>query len=326
MTEEKLRVFMKKLTSSVIIPTRNRLSDIKSCLNSLAQQSLQPDEIIIVDNSDEVLTSNDSFNNIFNSKVFSKTTLIFCHTLIRGASHQRNRGIKLSNSDIFHFIDDDTILSKDYLKNMVDAFTLYPEYAGGMGTIFNIGPKKYDVDRLIRTVFFLQKDYSSGYPQISGLPTHAYGKKIFKDVRVLGGCCMAYRACVLKDYMFCENLGPYAYMEDFDLSYTVSRKFKLFFNPKAHLIHNNSPSARENEVVNRARYMRNYFYLFFKNFFPYAPYKILFFLWAIIGLYVQALWHFKFDWVHGYTKGIAFFLWEILTTKKFETTLFRVFL
>jgi hypothetical protein len=84
----------------------------------------------------------------------------------------------------------------------------------------------------------------------------------------------------------------------------VSLKGKLFFNPAAQLYHYHSPVSRDKVVANRAMFIHNYSYLFFKNFYPYNKFKVIFYSWSILGLFVEALLYRRLDYVKGYWQGL----------------------
>jgi len=295
---------MQKLITSVIICTRNRIADIVPCLESLIIQTAVPEEIIIVDSSDRSLQEYVEFKALFNEHRFPSTQLKYIHTS-PGLTYQRNRGIELCASDIVHFLDDDVILTSHYLASMRMVFEEYPEYAGGMGTITNVPvPARLNWHRILRYIFLLQRDYASGNFTLSGMPTHAYGTKKLKNVQVLGGCCMAYRSWVFKDHRFDEQLKRYGFMEDCDFSRRVSYDFPLFYNPGARLAHNPSISNRDGIIDNRAMYIKNYRYLFYKNVYPRNRLKILAFWWTIVGLFIEALLARNLLYLKGYWQGL----------------------
>ncbi len=294
---------MPTLTNSVIICTKNRLVDLQQCLPSIAEQTLHPEELIIVDSSDEPMEHKDVFTSIFNTTIFPKTKLIYKHTK-PGLPYQRNVGVSKASGDIIYFFDDDVLLEKDYLVQMHKKFSEYSTYGGGMGSVLKVAPKQNDIDRFIRNFFFLQRDHAAGTFTLSGMPTHAYGTKYFKRVQVLGGCCMAYRSFVLDKYKFDEKLNGYAYMEDCDMSARVAADYLLFFNPKAQLTHTNSPANRDNVVKNKAMFIKNYRYLFFKNFYPNNKLKRIAYYWSIVGLFVQAFLLRDKKVFQGYWRGL----------------------
>ncbi|MCX5922366.1 MAG: glycosyltransferase [Candidatus Dependentiae bacterium] len=293
---------MKPVTSSVIICTRNRLPDMLICLESLRTQTVAPTELIVVDSSTVPLDKEQSFNVIFTPANFPNSRLVYQHTK-PGLPYQRNVGTSLAKQQVVYFFDDDVILQPDYLEHMNNTFTKYPHYAGGMGDVTNISSKKI-VYNWVKALFGLQRDYASGKFNASGLPTHPYGMKHFMDVEVLGGCCMAYRRAAFALESFDENLGGYAFMEDCDFSRRVSYRAPLFYNPLAKMQHMVSPLARDRVVDTRAMYIKNYHYLFYKNFYPRNRLKLLAFYWSIIGLFVEAIALRNMNYIKGYLKGL----------------------
>lgn len=292
------------LTASVIICTRNRPEDLRRCLNSIRAQSLQPEELVIIDGSDQQCSEIDSasFKQLFSRVVYKHTQ--------PGLTYQRNVGIENADGDVIYFFDDDVVLERDYLFEMQKIFTTHPEYNGGMGYVTGVPAKKNNLYRAVQTCFLLQKDNASGTFTASGMPTHAYGCSDFTEVEVLGGCCMAYRSTVFKNHRFDERLKRYGYMEDCDFSWRVSRDGKLFYNPAARLAHLQSPLARDKIVDNKAMFINNYTYLFFKNFYPHNRVKIILYMWSVLGLFVQALIFRRFKDMHGYLIGLRRYYWS----------------
>ncbi|MCL4361608.1 glycosyltransferase [Candidatus Dependentiae bacterium] len=294
---------MSSILTSVIVCTRNRPNDLSNFLNSLEKQISIPNELIIVDSSDVPLENNDQFKNQFNSEHFPSTKLIYKHSQ-PGLTLQRNIGLSLFHGELVYFFDDDTILEPDYIQKMNDVFIENPNYGGGMGFVKNIVSKKNNFYRMFHKIFLLQRDYASGKFTMSGMPTHTYGLNNFKNVQVLGGCCMAFRSHVFLKHKFDENLKFYASMEDCDFSARVSKDHQLFYNPAAKLMHLQSPTAREKIENSCAMYIHNYSYLFFKNFFKHNPLKIFAYAWSVLGLLLESL-IFR-DKIHfnGYIKGL----------------------
>lgn len=291
------------ISSSVIICTRNRIKDLLRSLISLQNQTIKPDELIIVDSSDKKISELKEFQDIFSQTKFPNTKLIYKHTT-PGLTKQRNEGIELSGSEIIYFFDDDVELENNYLEEMNKIYQDNPQYSGGMGCVTNINPEPSKKYKFFRKFFLLQRDYSSGKFTASGMPTHTYGRKEFLEVEVLGGCCFSFRRDIVKKYLFDEKLGYYAYMEDCDISKRISDSHKLFYNPRAKLKHFHSPLARDKVVANRAMYIKNYRYLFFKNFYPQNKLRIFCYVWSIFGLFLQALLFLNFKELRGYCRGL----------------------
>jgi GT2 family glycosyltransferase len=292
------------LTSSVILCTRNRTKDLIACLQSLASQTVAPTELIIVDSSDVPLSGQHEFKKLFCQQTFQQSVLIYMHSK-PGLTYQRNRGIERASSQIVYFFDDDTVLEPDYLFQMNRIFQEHPEYAAGLGDISNIPINPSWKYQLFRSFFMLPRQRASGNFTWSGLPTHPYGTMQFKKVEVLGGCCMAFRATVLKEYQFDEQFKGYCYMEDCDIARRISYQYPLFFNPQARLQHLESPLARDKMFDNSAMFMYNYSYLFFKNFYPKNRLKIVMYAWSIVGLFLEALICRQWVKIKGYSTGFC---------------------
>ena len=297
-----------QLSNAIIICTRNRHTDMLTFLCSLQKQTLRPAELIIIDSSDNPLSNDQAFVQLCTLNQQLGTKVVVEHTR-PGLPHQRNVGASRSSSDILYFFDDDVELDADYLAQMTSIFTQYPNYDGGMGTLQNLPAPAGRLYRTLRTVFLLQQDRSSGTFTWSGMPTHPYGTNRFKNVEVLGGCA-AYRRSIYMQYLGDEKLekmGGYAYMEDCDLSWRVSRAHQLFFNPAARLNHYDSPANRDGIEKRCAMYAHNYSYLFFKNVYPHRKIKVVAYGWSILGLYVQAVLYRQWREIKGYTKGLRQF-------------------
>ncbi len=298
-----------KLTASVILCTRNRCNDLIACLKSLAVQTELPYEIIIVDSSDVPLREHAPFRAVFTHLLFPATKLHYLHTK-PGLTFQRNEGIRKAAGEIIYFFDDDVILSSSYLAAMQKVFYSYPHYAGGMGDISNINKEASRRYRWFRRFFLLPHEGGSGNFTWSGMPTHPYGTNQFRSVEVVGGCCMAFRAAIVAQFMFDETLHGYCYLEDADIAWRISRTAPLFFNPEAKLEHKESPVARARYVDVSAMFVYNYSYLFFKNWYPVQRLKIMGYWWSIGGLFLQAIIMRNRLQLRGFVKGLYLFYRE----------------
>lgn len=101
------------LTLSFIIPVYNEESHLQACLESIASQSVMPDEVIVVDN-------NSTDNTAKIAKSFPFVTLI--HEKEQGLIPARNKGFKAAKSDILARLDADSILNKDWVVTAKKAF------------------------------------------------------------------------------------------------------------------------------------------------------------------------------------------------------------
>ena len=101
---------------SVIVPAYNVEKYIKTCLDSLINQTYSNFEIIVIndgstDQTEEILRSYQS-NPKF--RIYSQKN--------GGLSAARNRGIKLANGELVCFIDSDDSVKSDYLEKLAAPF------------------------------------------------------------------------------------------------------------------------------------------------------------------------------------------------------------
>jgi GT2 family glycosyltransferase len=281
---------------SVIICTKNRVQEPIDCISSVIAQSVSPDEKVIVDASDT-----DKAYLKIKEEFHQDSRLKYIHsTGSSGLSADRNRGIRNSSGDIILFLDDDTMLDKDFIKKIVEVFEEDSEKKIG-GVTGNI----VDIDRpntfwkklranlhLLITRIFLLPTTGDGRFRSSGCPSFLSSSDEITNVEFLSGCCMAYRKEVFKDVKFDEDF-PELYTDDDDVPCRVSRKYRNVYTPYAKLIHTQSlvgsASARRARPYLRAKKtVESRYYLLKKNFPPTARHTVAFW-WSVIGMLVQAV-------------------------------------
>jgi glycosyltransferase involved in cell wall biosynthesis len=121
----------KSLTLAIVIPVYNEERHLKDCLDSIAQQTIKPDEVIVVDNNSTdksmAIARRYNFVKILREKkqhqVFAQTT-----------------GFNAARSDILGRVDGDSILPKDWVRQIKDAYTGQDELVAITGS-----PLPYDV-------------------------------------------------------------------------------------------------------------------------------------------------------------------------------------
>lgn len=252
------------MISSVVICTKNRQNEILKCIDSIVMQSVKPEEVIIIDASNNL-----GIEKIIADKLIKDKDIEYKYLHTKsGLTYQRNRGVEIASGEIIMFLDDDVILENDYIKEIIRVFENDSEKKiGGIGgNITNTHLSKIRFERLIKKLFFLS-DNGDGFFKHSGSPTRPFRQKENLEVECLPGCMMSYRSDVFKNFSFDENMKMYCYMEDCDFSYRVSRKFKNYYVASAKAIHNSSSPKTKKEFAEKTRYLIvSHHYLFMKNF------------------------------------------------------------
>lgn len=278
-------------TISILISTKNRFHDLKECLESVLAQSIKPDEVILVDASD----TDDSREMV--ERLLADTGISLTYhrqEVIAGKIRKTmawNRAVKMAQGDIIVFLDDDVVLEKDYLSQLLNAYreNTIPGVVGVMGYTKNPHDEKQissilsSLKKALYKYFILYRDDGCGCMQPSGFPAYSSAKNAIIPVEIMPTCNMSVKKEVFGEFAFDEWFHGYSYQEDDDFTYRVSRKYRFLYTPFAKLTHKTSPAARDNAEKAEAMKALNHFYFFRKNM-PKTPKNCLAFLWAEIGI------------------------------------------
>lgn len=231
------------LKFSLIICTKNRAKDLDITLQSVFNQSILPESIIIVDDSE-----NDETNTILKKyDALSSVQFEYIHfnPPNSGLPAARNYGIKKipRTADIVLFLDDDVTLDSRYLESIREIFMNYPEISGAGGVITNGYFNKSLHFKLILAMIGMilpnSLPVSLFHPSITrtgAATTPLFLRKGKDSIRAewLSGCNMAYRSTIfLEGNTFDENFIHYALGEDTLFShqlYKQGKKFLISYN------------------------------------------------------------------------------------------------
>jgi len=270
--------------ASVIIPTYNRPLELKNCIKSILEQTVKPYELIVVDdgNLSELPVKKECQEKGIHYIYLKKDK--------PGLTESRNKGIGLASGDIIFFFDDDVVLFPDYISEILSIYQNDKDgIVGGVGgEVVNRKPLKIRTClRRLFDIFFLVTGFNEGKVLPSGFCVN-YGdteftiKKIKKVDFLSGGVC-SFRKEVFKEFLFnSEKYLGYGLGEDIEFSYRVSKKYTLIFNPKARLLHLDSPKMSIDDMREGRMYMMNR-YIFFSEYVKKGWWSWLFFYYALFG-------------------------------------------
>jgi GT2 family glycosyltransferase len=241
----------------VIICTRDRPEDLRRALDSVANQTLLPDRVLVVDSSEDDRSEKET-----RRQAAEHSGVEFQHIRSApGLTRQRNCGVAASRGQVIHFLDDDVVCEPGYLAAIMACFAADPngEVLGVGGLVTNVRPAR---PSRWKNLFGLSAA-DQGRVLASGRPTIVFETDRQLDVDWLSGCCMSYRAIVFSSEKFDETLPGYGLGEDVDFSYRVRQKGRLVVTPEARLEHHQSERNRlqveeytYDDVVLRARRVR----------------------------------------------------------------------
>jgi GT2 family glycosyltransferase len=302
---------------SVIVPTMNRSEDIVTFVDSLARQTCLPNELLIVDQSDNDAT----LDTLDTYKSHLPFELKYIRTREKSLTRAKNLAVSHvdDQTDLVAFFDDDIELFEDFIQQMVLFFKndSKQEYAIATGIICHEAHNKtlihrfrsamISIDALLCRLFILGSP-GNGKFKINGSPSF-YNRSINSttDVEVISGGVSVFRKEILNTFKFDGNMKTYCYMEDVDTGYRISRKYQNALVPAAKVYHHHSPVSRSDKTITRSQFIQNYCYLFHKNI-PKNFLTCATFIWSIAGLIVIALCELQFRSIFGYIKG----LWKVI--------------
>ena len=107
------RTAMPRLSTTVVICTRDRPDELARCLASLPRQTFSPREIIVVDNASRDARTREAA---------LKAGAIYLREDRPGLDIARNSGALRATSDIVAYTDDDVLLHPRWLERLVAAF------------------------------------------------------------------------------------------------------------------------------------------------------------------------------------------------------------
>lgn len=259
-----------------------RPQSVLQLLQSVREQSLYPDEILIVDGS-----TNSETETILKENQFSNLYYFSVPPEHRGLTKQRNYGIERvgNEMEIVCFLDDDTVLEKEYFEQLLKTYTIHPEAKGVGGYIANEtetefvgieyqpkndeyffdGWKRKDGSRFIlRKRLGLDSDCPPGFSplfshgrSVSFLPPNG---KIYEVEQLMGGVS-SFRKEVFESFQFSTYFEGYGLYEDTDFCLRLAKTGKLFVNTAAHLNHYHATSGRPNQYQYGKMVVRNGWYV-----------------------------------------------------------------
>ena len=237
--------FIKKVPVSIIIATANRVDALSTTLASIHLQHIQPQEIIIVDASEQ-----DDSKKLCSTKYPS---IIWKKADAKGAAVQRNQGVVLASCPFIGFMDDDIILEESCIENLWLAMNSSQQIGGVNAMITN--QQYHSPGKVTRFMYQLMHGKKiSSYaglcigPAWNLLPEDNNTLPVIQEVGWLNTTCTFYRKEALPNPPFQSHFKGYSLMEDVTLSLEVGKSWKLYNARTARIYHDSQPGSHKNNV------------------------------------------------------------------------------
>ncbi len=230
---------------SIIVSTLNRVRGLKKLLESLDalehSDSTQVEVLVVnngsTDGTAELLAREQTKAHNFDFWVVEEPQ--------KGRSRAHNRGFSLASAEIICFLDDDVVVDKKWLKNMMAAYK-HTSFGAIQGRILpGVDPqgRPGDPKRL--------REYN--------IPVVDYGDEI-REIRGLTGANMSFKREVFEKVgLFDVRLGPGAlgFSDDTEFSMRIRRAgFKVGYTPGALVYHELNPNRYGREYNRAVQYRK----------------------------------------------------------------------
>ncbi|MSQ71298.1 MAG: glycosyltransferase [Betaproteobacteria bacterium] len=239
-----------------VIPTKDRPDDLRRMLESLAAQSTQPHQVIVVDGSDPPI------RHVVDG--FPALPLDYVRVFPPSLARQRNAGMQQLRAEITlaGYLDDDVVLEPDAVASMLTCWRAASPDTGGIA--FNIVNNPVPGKLGFKRLFGIDHPVP-GRILSSGCPSSFWGIEHDIETDWLCGGATVWRRAVISSFPYDEWFIGTGFMEDVDFSFAVRARYRLAVAAHARLAHYSHPIRADRErllgkwqVVNRMYFVRKY--------------------------------------------------------------------
>lgn len=227
---------------SAVIVTIGAKDYLKSCLDSLKQQSHLPFEIIVIDNSLKPGLAQDIQKLYPSVKIYSGSGDSFYAQAL-------NKGIGLSRGEFVLCLNDDVVLDKDFIRQALKGFWIKDNIGMVSGKILRSDAKTLD-----STGLFLSPWRAPGERGYGQADSGQFEKPGF--IFGVNGAVAFYRKQMLEDIKdangyFDSRFGMF--YEDLDVSWRANRRnWRAYYIPAALAYHVRGGSFRPDSGIGKA--------------------------------------------------------------------------
>ena len=294
--------------SCFIIATRDRHDHLAAAVESLVEQTVLPRELCIVDASE----GTPARARIEQLCAKAGVRLDYVHPGPPGLTVQRNLGIDRTTGDPVFLIDDDVRMAPDVHEQILAEYERWgPELGGVRGAALH-PPVAKPLAVLWRRLFGMEtwRAEASGRVRPGFYTDAVTSSAVVRRVEAFNGWFMSFRREVFAHERFDERLAGYAFKEDADFSYRVSKRgYVLVQTPAARIEHLKTPSQRLTPFELQRMNLANQLYLHRKNMPQTLKHRAALW-WALTGTFVLMVGKAVQARDPGYVTGMLVGVWE----------------
>ena len=234
---------------TVCVCAFQRPDSLARFLDSLPDQDLKPDRLVIVDASpdgrvEQRVETYPKLDTLAHEVLYFHVGGIY-QTL----TCSRNYALRWVSTDLMVFFDDDIVLQPGALSEMVRVHRQYGDDVVGVGAHDRHGIKPPTTLWKVRRWFGIVSTLQPGRYNRSGVSV-PWVFQPATDQTVSGdwisGCAMMWKTSIVRQVKFNEDFGGHSTGEDLDVSLRMGRHGKLMLAGSAHVLHLPDRAGRPN--------------------------------------------------------------------------------
>lgn len=212
------------ITVSIIIPVYNQLPFTLSCIESVIHNTLGVSYEIILGDDNSTDETKDICNRVSNLKVVrSKVNLGFILNC--------NNASKQAQGKYLLFLNNDTIVGKNWLKPMVDLIDSFQD-------IGIVGSKLIYADGILQEAGGILWSDGTAHNYGKGGNPHGPEFNYLKEVDYVSGASLLVRTVLFEQIGGFDDRYAPAYCEDSDLCMEIRRLgYRIIYQPRSEIIH-----------------------------------------------------------------------------------------
>ncbi len=248
---------------SIVVATKDRPRELRRMFDSLLEQTRRPDEVIIVDGSDEPRPVREVTQGPYGF------TVRYRRLRPPSASRQRNAGMAMVDPEatLIGFLDDDSVLTPRAVEKMAAFWDTADMTIAGAS--FNMANHpELDWGSLKKSWLARALSFYSSEPgdvTRAGFQTMIGNVRSLRFVRWLPSGAVIWRKEILRRHRFDEWYDGYSYLEDLDFSYGLGKSHRLAVVGGADYFHYPAGTGRSSWFVFGCREVLHRIYFVRKN-------------------------------------------------------------
>ena len=231
---------------SIVILALNQLAHTRACLESLAAHTRVPHEIIVVDNG-----STDGTPEFLRQwRAAHENCAVIRNESNRGFAGGNNQGLSIARGDYLMLLNNDTIVTQDWLDHLLEVFDLHPD-TGIVGPVSNnvSGPQ------------FIKEAAYGDLQEMPGFAeqwTRAHRHQSFEVARAVGFCLVARREVIQAIGGLDERFGSGNFEDDDFCIRARLAGFRIRITQDAFVHHTGSQTFKGAKIDYRRAMLRNW--------------------------------------------------------------------